>query len=105
MDDNKNYLLEEIKKIKIDMNVVNAISVYNIQSEVFLFQEGSISFFDSLLKTACLEHTSFVFYDTATDSYFLKKHNELIIIVTLKNDVNYNKVLLDMSCMKVLTSI
>ncbi len=105
MDNGNNKLVEEVKKLKINMNVVNDVTVYNIQTAAFLLQEEPLSFLDAFLKVGCLEHTSFVFYDTATARYFIKKHNDLIVIVSLKTDVNYNKVLLDMSCKKVLTSI
>jgi len=98
-------LVDSVNRLKMDIDIVEAVSIYNKESLAYIYQDRDFKFLESMVRTKCFEKTNFMYYESDDSNYFILSMKANIIIACLKKKNNYNRVLLELSCKKILSTI
>lgn len=99
-------LKKEIENVKSEMEVINAISVYDFTSDTYLYKDKEFkSFTDSFDKSNCFSVIDFMFWETEDANLFVKRTENNLVITELTPDTFTNNVLLDLNIKKICSQL
>jgi hypothetical protein len=92
---------EAILALKQDMEVVDAIGIYNLSLKGLEYSDlslGSLEFFYSMVTLGCFSEMEFLYHHTSDDTqYFMRKWDRSVLIIKIKSDIQFNKALFEIT--------
>ncbi len=97
----------KLSEFQSELKFVDAAGIYSIKSEAITDSTKSLDmpgFLESMIKSGVTENSEFLYLLHNGSRCFLRRLNDLFLIVALKSLVDVNKVLLEMKSKDLLQS-
>ena len=88
----------------MDMPIVDAVGIYSLSSSKTtstIGELGDIQFISSMADSGCFDKMDFVYFDENAESrYFIHGAAKSLLVMKLKDQDDFNRVLLEISARK-----
>jgi len=90
--------IKEIEDFERSNDVVDAICVYNILNNKFIYNENllkNLSSITSMIKQGCFNVPGFLYLKSIEKHFFISYNKNYVVFSILKDKSNFNKVILE----------
>ena len=94
-------LKSEIEKVRSDMEVIEAIGIYDLNSASYIYKDKEFNFVDCFDNKNCFGVVDFIFWETDDSKLFIKYSSNTLVITQLDPYMFTNKVLLDLNIKRI----
>ncbi len=95
-------LKSEIEKVRSEMEVIEAISIYDLNSASYIYKDKEFkNFTDCFDNKNCFGVVDFLFWETDDSKLFIKCSSNNLVITQLDPNMFTNNVLLDLNIKKI----
>lgn len=103
---------DKVRSLKIDLGTVDLIGVYGFSTDECLYADEELhtshvarSVVRSMAENGCFDVCEFVFLIIEGGHYFLYKKEDYLVVAQLKQNIDINKVLLELKIKSFCTSL